>query len=61
MAMTEVAAGGETVRPRSWLQRLGCGGIQGYGISPPMDRAAAEDFMRTFTPMTATRLMLPMA
>jgi EAL domain-containing protein (putative c-di-GMP-specific phosphodiesterase class I) len=48
LAMTVVAEGVETEMQRSWLQQLGCGAIQGYFISPPMDSGAAETFMRTF-------------
>jgi EAL domain-containing protein (putative c-di-GMP-specific phosphodiesterase class I) len=48
LAMTVVAEGVETEMQRSWLQQLGCGAIQGYFISPPMDSGAAETFMRNF-------------
>ncbi|RZM75699.1 EAL domain-containing protein [Leptolyngbya iicbica] len=50
LTMTVVAEGVETAMQRSRLQQLGCGAIQGYLISPPMDGAAAENFMRTFQP-----------
>lgn len=49
LEMTVVAEGVETLSQQAWLQKLGCGAIQGYLISPPLDVAAAEHFMHTFS------------